>query len=181
MIRIAITGPESTGKSWLTEQLAQAFNTTFIPEYARKYIEQLNRPYDFNDIEIIAKEQLLLEEQAILMANDVIFLDTDFFVTKIWSEFIYQKCSPWILDQLTNHPYDLHLLCNIDLPWEYDPQREHPNKRQELFDLYQSELIKSNRPFEIVSGTGNARLNSALKLIQKRFPNLCESIIYINN
>ena len=54
MIRIAITGPESTGKSWLTEQLAQAFNTTFIPEYARKYIEQLNRPYDFNDIEIIA-------------------------------------------------------------------------------------------------------------------------------
>lgn len=175
MIRIAITGPESTGKSWLTEQLAKKFGTTFIPEYARDYIEHLNRPYDFEDIEIIAKEQLLLEEQAVLTANKVIFLDTDFFVTKIWSEFVYHKCSPWIINQLTNHPYDLHLLCDIDLPWEYDPQREHPHKRKELFELYQSELIKSNRPFEIVSGNGEARLNSALMAIQKHFPCLCGS------
>ncbi len=169
--RIAITGPESTGKSWLTKELAKKFNTTYIPEYAREYIANLNRPYDFEDIEIIAREQLIQEENSIIKANNFIFLDTDFFVTKIWSEFVYQQCSAWITDQLIKHPYHLHLLCDIDLPWEYDPQREHPHKRKELFDLYQSELIKSNRPFEIISGTGEARLESALNAIQKRFPN----------
>lgn len=170
MIRIAITGPESTGKSWLTEQLAKHFETTFVSEFAREYIESINRPYVFDDIEIIAKTQLEQEEKAIPQANNVIFIDTDFFVTKIWSEFVYQKCSPWIINQINNHRYDLHLLCNIDLAWEYDPQREHPHKRKELFDLYHSELIKSNVPFEIISGLGQDRFNSALKAIQIHIP-----------
>ena len=169
-LTIAITGPESTGKSWLSEQLAIHFNTLSVAEYAREYIEDLERPYDFKDIELIAKKQLQLEEQAIGRANNILFVDTDFFVTKIWSEFVFQKCSPWIIDQLQSHTYDLHLLCDIDLPWEYDPQREHPDKRQELFELYKSELTKSNRPFEIVTGTGEARLHSALGALKKHFP-----------
>lgn len=164
--RIAITGPESTGKSWLTEHLALHFNTVFIAEYAREFINNLNRPYTFEDIEEIAKHQLLLEEEAMAKANGVLFVDTDFFVTKIWSDFVFHKCSPWILNQLQSHPYDLHLLCDIDLPWEYDPQREHPNQRKELFDIYKRELTESNRPFEIVSGSGNARLVSSLAAIK---------------
>jgi NadR type nicotinamide-nucleotide adenylyltransferase len=165
--RIAVTGPESTGKSWLTEHLAIHFNTKFVSEYAREYIENLNRPYVFEDIEAIARHQLLLEENALANANGFLFIDTDFFVTKIWSDFVYHKCCPWILDQLQYHPYDLHLLCNIDLPWEYDPQREHPNQRKELFDIYQQELELSGRPFEIISGTGEARLESAINAISK--------------
>ncbi len=165
--RIAITGPESTGKSWLTEHLALQFNTVFVAEYAREYINNLNRPYTFEDIEAIAKHQLTLEENALEKANDVLFVDTDFFVTKIWSDFVYHKCCPWILNQLQNHHYDLHLLCNIDLPWEFDPQREHPNQRKELFDIYQQELVLSGRPFEIISGTGELRLLSALNAISK--------------
>ena len=93
--RIAITGPESTGKSWLTEHLALQFNTVFVTEYAREYIDSLNRPYTFEDIEVIAKHQLALEENVLAKANDVLFVDTDFFVTKIWSDFVYHKCCPW--------------------------------------------------------------------------------------
>ncbi len=165
--RIAITGPESTGKSWLTEHLALHFNTKFVPEYAREYIDHLNRPYTFDDIEIIAKRQLLMEECALTEANGLLFIDTDFFVTKIWSDFVYHKCCPWITDQLQHHHYDLHLLCDIDLPWEYDPQREHPNQRKELFNIYKREIEISHRPFEIISGTGNARLESAINAISK--------------
>jgi NadR type nicotinamide-nucleotide adenylyltransferase len=165
--RIAITGPESTGKSWLTEHLALHFNTKFVPEFAREYIENLNRPYAFDDIEIIAKHQLLLEKKAMEEANGLLFVDTDFFVTKIWSDFVYHKCCPWILEQLRNHRYDLHLLCDIDLPWEFDPQREHPNQRKELFDIYKMELETAHRPFEIISGTGEARLESAINAISK--------------
>lgn len=177
-LTIAITGPESTGKSWLSEQLAIHFNTLSVAEYAREYIENLERPYDFNDIELIAKKQLQLEEQAICRANKILFVDTDFFVTKIWSEFVFQKCSPWIINQLQVHTYDLHLLCDIDLPWEYDPQREHPDKRQELFELYKSELTKSNRPFEIVTGNGEARLHSALGALKKHFPMIKDLELY---
>jgi NadR type nicotinamide-nucleotide adenylyltransferase len=165
--RIAITGPESTGKTWLTNQLALHFNTIGIAEYAREYINKLQRPYCFEDIEIIAKQQLFLEETAVVNANKFLFIDTDFFVTKIWSEFVFHKCSPWILNQLENHNYDLHLLCNIDLPWEYDPQREHPHKRKELFDFYKNELDNSGKPYFVVSGTGEERLNSALEGIKE--------------
>lgn len=165
--RIAITGPESTGKTWLTQNLATHFNTICVEEFARKYIENLQRPYIFEDIEIIAKQQLEEETLATTQARNYLFIDTDFFVTKIWSEFVFQRCSPWITSQLNTHVYDLHLLCDIDLPWEYDPQREHPDKRRELFNLYQAALEKSNRPFEIISGDGKDRLNSALKALEK--------------
>lgn len=169
---IAITGPESTGKSWLTKQLATHYGTVSVPEYARRYIDELNRPYRYEDIELIAKTQLDQELNAKMQAENFLFVDTDFFVTKIWSEFVFQKCSSWICQQLLDHPYDLHLLCNIDLPWEYDPQREHPHKRQRLFEIYKTELIQSKRPFEIVSGYGEARLQSALMAIQKHFSNV---------
>lgn len=177
MIRkIAITGPESTGKTWLTTQLAQHFNTNMVAEHARAYIDKLSRPYCFEDIEIIAKEQLIIEDLATRDANKYLFVDTDFFVTKIWSEFVFHKCSPWIINQLENHTYDLYLLCDIDLPWEYDPQREHPDKRQELFNLYHSELTKSQYPFSIVSGSGNNRLESALNALKTQLQHrtICE-------
>ncbi|MEI6348759.1 MAG: ATP-binding protein [Bacteroidota bacterium] len=167
--RIAITGPESTGKTWLTESLATYFNTTRVLEFAREYINKLSRPYTYDDIEIIAKQQLQQEEAFAAIATNFLFIDTDFFVTKIWSEYVYHKCSPWIIDQLENHNYDLHLLCNIDLPWEYDPQREHPNNRIELFDLYHSELTKSGKPFIIISGKDETRLQCALDGIFQKF------------
>jgi len=167
MIRkIAITGPESTGKSMLAEQLARHYQTIWVPEYAREYLELLGKPYEEKDILFIAQGQLAAEESKLIHAGNFLICDTELLVTKIWSEVKYGRCNPWILDAIETHPYDLYLLCDVDLPWEYDPLREHPEQRQYLFDLYYNELKNRNFPFEVVRGTGPDRLKNALSIIE---------------
>lgn len=167
--KIAITGPESTGKSNLSEQLAFHYNTSWVPEYAREYLGNLNRPYKKNDIVIIAKNQVKSENVIIKKANNFLFCDTDLIVTKIWSEVKYNNCDQWILDKINNNTYDLFLLCNIDLPWENDPLREHPDEREDLMKLFENELSERKLPFLIISGSGKDRLNNAIKAIDKTF------------
>ncbi|HNW99677.1 MAG TPA: ATP-binding protein [Bacteroidales bacterium] len=169
LIKIAITGPESTGKSLLTEQLAKHFNTVFVPEYAREYIDHLNRKYEQHDILEIAKTQLKNETKALSIANKFLFCDTEFLVTKIWSEHAYGNCDEWIKEKFKTHKYDLYLLMDIDLPWEYDEQREHPHMRTYFFNWYRTELEKNKLPFVIISGTGIERLNNALEKIHSYF------------
>jgi nicotinamide riboside kinase len=146
-----------------------------VPEYAREYIDQLERPYDEEDIFRIAKGQLLLEKEAehkIVKGNEsakYLFCDTDALVTKIWSDVKYGRCNPWILEQVEEHIYDLYLLCNIDLPWEYDPQREHPTMREKLFNIYLNEMKEREWNFRIVAGLGEERLQNAIKFIDESF------------
>jgi NadR type nicotinamide-nucleotide adenylyltransferase len=166
--RIAITGPESTGKSWLAENLAKTYLCKWVPEFARSYIESLDRPYNYNDILEIAKGQIASEDELLHTADKYLFADTDCLVTKIWCDVIYGKCHNWIIQQLKQRPHDLYLLCDVDLPWEPDPLREHPHLRKYLFGLYFDELKLRNLPFEIISGTGNARLQCATEAINKR-------------
>ena len=163
--RIAITGPESTGKSWLAEKLASLYQTVWVPEYARQYIDGLSRPYNFDDILEIAKGQYDLEIEHALKANKLLFSDTDFMVLKVWCEFKYQKNHPWIDEMILKHQYDLYLLCDIDLEWKPDPQREHPHLRQEIFNLYKKELTTRNLPYKIVSGRGEKRLRNAVSYV----------------
>jgi NadR type nicotinamide-nucleotide adenylyltransferase len=166
MKRVAITGPESTGKSSLARELAQVFHTVWVPEYAREYLLRLNRPYEEGDIRAIALGQLNTEEKLVHQASQMLFCDTDFLVTWIWSVVKYGRSDPWIENKLVDHRYDLYLLCNIDLPWEFDPLREHPDKRLMLFDLYHQELIKRGFPFAVVSGEGAARTAMAVELVK---------------
>jgi NadR type nicotinamide-nucleotide adenylyltransferase len=168
MIRkIAITGPESTGKSMLAGQLATHYNTVWVPEFARGYLEHLGKPYEEEDILSIAQGQLVAEDYWFIKAKDYLFCDTELLVTKIWSEVKYSRCDPWIIAKLNSHKYDLFLLCDIDLPWQYDPLREHPDQRQYLFDLYYKELKNRNFPFDVVRGTGRDRLTNAIQIIDK--------------
>ncbi len=167
--RITITGPESTGKSNLAKSLALQYNTQLVPEFARKYLDLLDRDYNQEDLLSIAKGQFEQEENIAKKADKFLFVDTDFLVMKIWSLHKYGKCDQWILDKFENHQYDLYLLCDIDLPWQPDPQREHPDIRQYLFDWYFKELSKMNMKFEIVTGLGEKRVDNALKFIDKAF------------
>jgi NadR type nicotinamide-nucleotide adenylyltransferase len=170
MIRkIAITGPESTGKSMLAEQLAAHYQTVWVPEYAREYLEILGKPYVESDILQIARGQLSAESALLVPANRYLFCDTELLVTKIWSEVKYNRCNPWILETIEAHRYDLYLLCDIDLPWQYDPLREHPDQRQFLFDLYHNELKNRRYPFAVVRGTGPDRLENAIQIIEMNF------------
>jgi len=174
MIRkIAITGPESTGKSLLAEQLSRHYNTVWVPEYAREYLENLNRQYRETDIVKIAKGQINNEQSKLKLAKGFLFCDTELIVTKIWSEVKYNRCNQWIIRTIEEHKYDLFLLCDIDLPWVDDPLREHPDKRKFLFDLYQLELINRKLPFYIITGEGNTRLSNAIFFIEKHFRLIC--------
>lgn len=171
ILKIAITGPESTGKSMLAEQLAKHFSTVWVPEYAREYISRLKQEYAKKDILQIARGQLERENQALLHAKKFLFCDTEFLVTKIWSEHAFGNCDPWIQEKFTLHVYDLYLLTDIDLPWESDPQREHPHLRSFFFDWYKDELTKHKLPYRIISGTGEKRLLNAIHTINSFFKN----------
>ncbi len=166
MIRISVTGPESTGKSWLAQRLAEHYNTKWIPEFARKYLQEINRPYNFDDILVIAQKQF--EQENLHSGNTgLLFCDTDFCVTSIWCNVKYGKCHPWITAQLEMDNYSLYLLCDIDLPWQYDPLREHPEMRKELFRMYQDLLEKHQFNYRIVRGTGEDRLQNAINYVDK--------------
>jgi NadR type nicotinamide-nucleotide adenylyltransferase len=167
IIKIAITGPESTGKSRLASQLAQHFNTVFVPEYARDYIGGLDRPYQESDLLLIAKGQLNLGMQLENQANQLLFFDTEMTVIKIWSLHKYGRCHPFILQKLQEQNFDLILLCDVDLPWEPDKQREHPKHRKFFFDWYLTELNLQGVNYAVVSGKGDERLNNAINEVDK--------------
>jgi NadR type nicotinamide-nucleotide adenylyltransferase len=165
IVRISITGPESTGKSALARELAAHYRTFWVPEYARVYLEALNRPYEYEDILEIGLKQLQLENLMASRANRYLFCDTDMLVLEVWCEFKYGKCHPWIRQRVRDHAYGLSLLCDIDLPWVADPLREHPDQRNELFDIYNAKLVDLGADYRIVSGLGNHRLDAAIKAV----------------
>lgn len=169
MKRIAITGPESTGKSTLAQELAQYFNTLWVPEFAREYIGNLDQPYTLADLENIARGQIALQQQNEAAASELVIADTELLVLKIWSENAFGQCPAWILEELQQQQFDLYLLMNVDLPWKPDPQREHPHLRQYFFDLYKSELERLGFPYQIISGTDEERFRKALQVIEQHF------------
>ncbi len=169
VLKVAVTGPESTGKSLLCQQLAGHFNTVHVPEYAREYVDRLNRPYCREDILVIAREQLSREDALVKIANRYLFCDTELIVAKIWELHKYKDCHPWILEQIEKRRYDLYLLCDIDLPWEPDPQREYPHMRNFFFDWFRRELEGYEFPYLIISGSRNERLDNAIRAVESFF------------
>jgi len=165
-VRVAVTGPESTGKSSLSVYLARHFNTVCVPEFARKYLDKLGREYTYDDLTFMAKKQIAAEKCLQKMATRFLFCDTELSVIKIWAEHRYQKCPAWVAENLPKVKYDLYLLCDIDLPWEADPLREHPHMRRYFFDWYHRELTERRVNFAVVSGLGDERYKNALKAIE---------------
>lgn len=167
-LRIAVTGPESTGKTVLCRQLAAYYNESWVEEYSREYLNLLTGEYGYDDILNIATGQYERETIMLKQAKNLLFCDTDFMVTHIWGMVKYGKSHDWIQRMMTTKPYDYTLLCDIDLPWEYDPLREHPHQREMLFKLYVKELNTRGIPFSVVQGTGNERLMNAVEHLARQ-------------
>ncbi len=173
--KIVVVGPESTGKSTLCQQLADHYQTKWCPEYAREYLLQHGKEYRLDDLLQIARGQLTLEDRFTRdmaeqpAAHPYLFIDTDMLVMKVWSEYVFDTCHPFILDQIATRQYDLYLLCDIDIPWEPDPLREYPDlaTREHLFRMYKDSLVNQQTPWIIVSGNRENRLRQATAAIQK--------------
>ena len=166
--KVAVTGPESTGKSLLSQQLAQEFNTVWVPEYAREYLLKLPEPQKYieEDLLNIAKGQLISEDQLIQSASEILICDTELLVIKIWSEFKYNRCHPWIIEQINIRKYDLYLLCNPDIPWEYDPLRENPALREYFYIKFLKELNRMEVNYIEIKGDYEQRLETAINEIK---------------
>ena len=182
--KIVIIGPESTGKSTLTKQLAAHYNTIACPEYARQYLNENGTSYTFDDLLTIAKGQLALEDKMTEKVtsykfqvpsnnplptpnSQLLFIDTDMYVMKVWCEYVFGKCHQFILDEIVNRKYDLYLLCNIDLPWVKDDLREYPDEqpRKELYHIYKDTLINQTTPWVSISGNYEQRLQKAIEAV----------------
>jgi NadR type nicotinamide-nucleotide adenylyltransferase len=167
LIKVAVIGPECTGKSVLSARLAEHFQTVWVQEYAREFIASLSRPYIEEDLVTIAHGQLRLEDDGERIANKILFCDTNLYVIKIWSEFKFGRTNEEILKLIEARVYDLYLLTNIDIPWEEDPQREHPRKREELYRMYLEEMKNQTVPFVEIKGEGEARTAIAIQAVEK--------------
>ena len=171
MKRVAVIGPESTGKSTLCEQLSHHFHSPWVPEYARKYIERLERPYTYEDVEQIAMYQV--EELSIgaIPGKPFIFYDTELIITKVWFLHHYKKMPSWLDEAIKGCDIAHYLLCYPDLPWEYDPLRENPEIREELFEWYRREVEALGIPYTIVRGDGTARTEQAIEALNQIMKN----------
>ncbi len=169
MYKIAITGPESTGKSFLSEALAKHFNCSWVPEYAREYLTKQNGEYQQKDLTTILDGQLKMEEKAGEKGDKFLLCDSDPLVLLIWSKVKYNSVDHKIEDAWKKHDYDLHLLLYPDQEWEYDPLRENKDDRLALFTLYKDELHHSKKPYKIIKGKD--RVVSAIQIIEAYFNN----------
>jgi NadR type nicotinamide-nucleotide adenylyltransferase len=170
--KIVVIGPESTGKSTLCEQLANHYKTDWVKEYAREYLLTHGTDYTFDDLLEIAKGQLHLEDEKSAISNqksEILFIDTDMYVMKVWSEFVFEKCHNFILNQIVERKYDLYLLCNVDLPWVKDELREYPDlaSREKLYHIYKDAMVNQNVPWIDISGNYEERLKKAILAIDK--------------
>ena len=153
MLKIIVTGPESSGKTTLCKALSEHYNLPFTKEFAREYLTDLGKNYLQEDLLEIAKGQL--ENEQLIINNQQISLhDTDLITLKIWSDYKYGNCNNWILEQIEKQKVEnrFYLLCKPDLKWDYDPLRENPTNRNELLEIYKQELENLGHKFFIIKG-----------------------------
>ncbi len=164
MIRIAFTGPESSGKSTLAMAAAEALKGEYIKEYARTFLEEYGPNYEVEDLDTMALGHANAMDET---PTALQLVDTDFVVFKIWSEHKYNAASTLIYSLISENRFDLHVLCAPDIPWEEDPLRESPNDRDALFQRYVEELERFHKRYIIVEGSHDKRLKKVKDAVQK--------------
>ena len=172
LIKIVLFGPESTGKTTLSRQLAKHYNTVWAPEFAREYLQnKWDNEFTIcqaEDIIPIAQGQIRLENEQAKKANQLLICDTNLLETKVYAEVYFKDYSNSILNNAVNeHHYDLYFLTYIDTPWEADDLRDKPNEREEMFHIFEKALKKYNKPYILLKGNKETRLQKAIAAINQ--------------
>jgi NadR type nicotinamide-nucleotide adenylyltransferase len=165
VFKIAVVGPESTGKSTMSAYLAKHYNTVWVPEYAREYCEKLTEDPTWQDEINMFNGQLALEKELAPQANRLLICDTTFITVKIWSDEMFGQSPQEVLDELPKHTYDFYLLLNIDLPWQDDPLRNFPLLREHFMQVWHKELDALNASYVVIKGTDDVRYQNAVNAI----------------
>jgi len=170
---IVITGPESSGKTNLGMRLAVDLQWEWVPEYARDYLTRLGRPYVESDLLNIARGQHALIEEALESVRQAdakrVIADTDLLTIVIWSMVKYGRVDPEIIELYREQLPALYLLAYPDIPWEYDPLRESPDDRLNLFEIYVEAIESWGIPYEVIRGLGNYRVDRAIRSLSRHF------------
>lgn len=170
VLKVVLFGPESTGKTTLSEQLARHYHTVWVPEYAREYLQDKwnneRKTCEPHDLLPIAEGQMRLENILAKKATEILICDTDLLETKVYSEAYYVgDCDPVLEKYALQNTYDLYLLTYIDIPWEEDDLRDKPNEREEMFNYFKDTLEKYGKNFITLKGNKKQRLNKAINHI----------------
>ena len=176
LVKVVLFGPESTGKTTLSKQLARHYNTVWTPEYAREYLQKKwnneRKTCEASDLIPIAIGQMRLENKLAKKADKVLICDTDLLETKVYSEEYY---GGFVDEQLNKaslqNEYDLYLLTYIDTPWEEDDLRDRPEQRLEMFTAFENALKKNNKKYILLKGNKETRLKEAVRAIDKIIAN----------
>lgn len=167
--RIVIYGPESTGKTTLAEKLAQYYNTVWVPEFARSYLDEKGVWVELSDIPIIAKGQIAGEDKLAQQANRLLICDTELITTCVYSRHYFGECPAEVLQKADERQYDLYLLLDIDVPFVADWQRPDADSREEFFTIFRGELDRRGRRYKVISGSYEERFIQAVKAIDSLF------------
>src|SRR5690554_3410292 len=172
IIRIVLYGPESTGKTTLAKQLASYYNTNWVPEYMRTFLEKKilipgEEIVAYDELEAIAKGQMKSENALIPTTNKYLFCDTNLLELQVYAEHYFGKCPEIILKYADKNSYDLYLLTYVDTPWEPDDMRDRPDDREEMFNLFEQKLIEKKLLYITLKGNEKERLDFAIAHIDK--------------
>ena len=171
-IKVVLFGPESTGKTTLSRQLARYYNSVWVPEYAREYLQDKwnneRKTCEPKDLLPIAEGQMKLENKLAKKTDNVLICDTDLLETKVYAEAYYLgSCNPLLEKYALENTYNLYFLTYIDTPWEADDLRDKPDQRQEMFNAFRDTLIKYKKPYVLLKGNKKERLKIAVSHIDK--------------
>jgi len=171
-IRVVLFGPESTGKTTLSKALARHYNSVWVPEYAREYLQEKwnneRKTCEPSDLSAIAIGQMRLENKLSQKTNTLLICDTNLLETKVYSEAYYlEYCDPVLEKFAIKNEYDLYLLTYIDVPWEADDLRDKPNAREKMFQAFEDQLKKHKKPYVLLKGSKTERFKLAIREINK--------------
>ena len=165
LIRVVLTGSESTGKSVLARQLADYYNAELAPEFVREFALAVGRDIRLEDTEDIARGQIALEDEHSSRADGLLIQDTDLLSTVVYSAHYYNYCAPWIVQKARERRPDLYLLLAIDVPWVPDGVRDREKNRQEIQRLFNDAVAASGSPYVTISGSWEQRTELARNAI----------------